>query len=63
MWFKQYYRCFLPTSSDHDAKKYKMFNAGVVAFELTRGTTDAGKFVYRIEPKTVDTVYLGFKKK
>lgn len=63
LWFKQYYKCFLPPGSDHDAKTYKMVNAGAIAFTLTKGTTASGQAVYRIDPASMTTVYGGYKKK
>jgi len=63
LWFKQYYKSFLPPASDHDAKTYKMVNAGAIAFTLTKAITSKGLVVYRIEPESMTTVYGGYKMK
>eukprot|EP00938_MAST-03A_sp_MAST-3A-sp1_P006201 g6201.t1 len=62
LWFKQYYRCFLPRDSDHESKKYKMVNAGAIGFELSYGQTKDGA-VYRIDPSSMTTIYGGYKRK
>ncbi|CAB1118649.1 unnamed protein product [Ectocarpus sp. CCAP 1310/34] len=36
LYFRSFFRCFLPQSAVHDAKKKKMVNCGVVAFTLER---------------------------
>lgn len=63
LWFKQYYKMFLPRDCDHDAKKFKMVNAGAIGFELTRGTTDNDNTHFRIDPGTMTTIYGGYKRK
>ena len=63
LWFKQYYKMFLPPRCDHEAKKYKMVNAGAIGFELERGQTEAGDVHFRIDPGTMTTIYGGYKRK
>lgn len=59
IWFRSFFQTFLPYSSSHMAKKKKMVNGGVVAFELIKANTKAGPR-YMIDPDTIHTVYGGF---
>lgn len=70
LWFKYYFQTHLPKSSDHEAKRLKITNSGVVAFTLWRAdgadgmpVSVGGEIVYRIEPTSVVTVYGGFTSK
>ncbi|MDC3321455.1 hypothetical protein OAV88_02525 [bacterium] len=63
LWFKQYYRCFLPRNSDHESKKYKMVNAGAIGFELTCDSSKHSTGAYRIDPSSMTTIYGGYKRK
>ncbi|CAM9107379.1 unnamed protein product [Pylaiella littoralis] len=60
LYFRSFFRCFLPQKVVHDAKKKKIVNCGVVAFTLESGVFD-GRPAYRIEPKSIVNVYGGFK--
>uniref|UniRef100_A0A7S2CQI9 Uncharacterized protein n=2 Tax=Octactis speculum TaxID=3111310 RepID=A0A7S2CQI9_9STRA len=64
LWFRHYFKTFLATEGlsdlEQDAKKYKMKNCGVVAFDLT---TNATKDEFRIKPGSIYVVYEGFEKK
>lgn len=61
LYFRSFFRTFLPYSVDHNAKKLKMVNAGTVAFNLSTATRN-GKPLYRIEPSSISTIYGGFAK-
>ncbi|CAM9127714.1 unnamed protein product [Scytosiphon promiscuus] len=60
LYFRSFFRCFLPQSTVHDAKKKKMVNCGVVAFTLDRGEYN-GEPAYKIAPESIVSVYGGFK--
>jgi hypothetical protein len=60
LYFRDFFRSFMPKSAEHLAKKKKMVNCGVVAFNLTVGTVD-GKTAYVIKPESIVNVYGGFK--
>jgi hypothetical protein len=59
LWFKSFFGNFLPFSVNHVAKKKKIVNGGVVAFELMKAHTKYGD-KYMIDPKTIRVVYGGF---
>uniref|UniRef100_A0A061RFY4 Uncharacterized protein n=1 Tax=Tetraselmis sp. GSL018 TaxID=582737 RepID=A0A061RFY4_9CHLO len=61
LYFRSFFRTFLPFGSDHEAKRRKMANAGAVAFELSRARHE-GRPVYRIDPASISVVYGGFAK-
>ncbi|EEH52677.1 uncharacterized protein MICPUCDRAFT_48890 [Micromonas pusilla CCMP1545] len=62
LWFKEFFKAFLPRRSDHVAKKKKIVNCGCVGFTLQAGRDDDGRVAYRIDPKSVDVIYGGFAK-
>jgi hypothetical protein len=59
IWFRSFFRTFLPYSVRHDAKDKKMVNGGIVTFELMKASTKSGP-KYMIDPKTIKVVYGGF---
>ena len=66
LWFKHFFATFLPFDCDHDAKKKKLVNSGVVSFILHRHQDESSKFgpvSYRIDPASIETVYGGFTSK
>jgi hypothetical protein len=70
LWFKYFFQMHLPKGSDHEAKRMKIANSGVVAFTLWRADgTDGlpisvgGEIVYRIDPESIVTAYGGFTSK
>jgi len=62
LWFRSFFRTYLPTATSAAAKDSKMCNGGCVAFDLTRAQKD-GRYVYRIPPESVKEVFLGFEQK
>mmetsp|Transcript_2834 Transcript_2834/g.4450 ORF Transcript_2834/g.4450 Transcript_2834/m.4450 type:complete len:348 (-) Transcript_2834:264-1307(-) len=59
IWFRSYFRTFLPYDSNHPGKNRKVVNCGAVAFTLLKkGEGADAKFA--IDPDTVDVVYGGF---
>ena len=59
IWFRSFFRTFLPATLDHASKKKKIQNCGIVTFELLKANTNLGPR-YMIDPKTIEVVYLGF---
>ena len=60
IWFRSFFKEFLPRASIHDGKKKKIVNCGAVAFDLWKTTTDDGKS-FMIDEKSIKVVYGGFK--
>lgn len=54
-----YFRTFLPSTSTHDAKFFKMMNGAAVSFTLHRGN----KRNYCIDPKSINSIFKNFAKK
>eukprot|EP00475_Leptophrys_vorax_P028472 TRINITY_DN4119_c0_g1_i1.p1 TRINITY_DN4119_c0_g1~~TRINITY_DN4119_c0_g1_i1.p1 ORF type:complete len:346 (-),score=100.58 TRINITY_DN4119_c0_g1_i1:101-1138(-) len=62
LWFKNFFKNFLPQFSLHESKKNKMVNCGVVVFDLQKGT-QKGQDLFRIDQSSIKVVYGGFAKK
>ena len=60
IWFRSFFKTFLPYKVDHVGKQKKIVNCGVVAFTLMKVVRKSGQSTYMIDPKTVDVVYGGF---
>ena len=60
LYFRTFFRVFLPRSVEGDMKAKKIANGGVVALTLRRREKE-GKAEYRIDPASVKPVYLGWK--
>lgn len=60
LWFREFFRTFLPYSAEHVSKKKKLVNAGAVSFTLLQGKKDDGAPVYMIDPKSIEVIYGGF---
>lgn len=63
LWFKYFFQTFLPHAVDHDAKKKKIVNSGVVAFTLETCIGEDGVAMYRIDPNSIQNIYGGFTTK
>jgi hypothetical protein len=62
LWFKYYFQTFLPHHCNHDAKKFKIVNSGVVA--MTVSCSEYNQTMrYRIEPESIINVFGGFTAK
>lgn len=59
IWYRSFFRSYLPYSMDHIAKKKKIVNCGCVAVTLMKATTGNG-VRYMIDPSSVRVVYGGF---
>jgi len=63
LWFKYYFQVYLPHKTIHPAKKQKIVNSGVVAFDLHRSELTDGSVWYRVDPDSIVVVYGGFTTK
>jgi len=61
IWFRSFFREFLPRDSVHVGKKKKIVNCGAVALDLWKTTTDDGRHKFMIDEKSIRVVYGGFK--
>jgi len=59
IWFRSFFRTYLPYTVDHVSKKRKVVNAGCVAFTLLKATTGQGD-KYMIDPRSIKVIYGGF---
>jgi len=59
IWFREYFKSFLPKVSKHVAKTSKIANGGVIAFDLYKDS----KSVLRIDQQSIKEVYGGFEVK
>ena len=59
---RSFFQQYLPKSFQHQAKKDKMVNAGVVAFTLNK-ILFSGKMVYAIPQDSISVIHGGFEDK
>jgi broad specificity phosphatase PhoE len=59
LWFRSFFRTFLPREFEHISKVKKLQNGACAGFVLEKKTTDTG-VVYEIDPTTLTVVYGGF---
>jgi len=59
LWFREFFKSYLPKASNHVAKKEKMVNCGCVAFDFYRDS----KNVHRIPPDSIKVIHGGFAEK
>lgn len=60
IYYRSFFREFLPKASDHIGKKKKIVNCGAVAFDLLKSRED-GAERFMIDEKSIRVVYGGFK--
>lgn len=60
LWFRSFFRTYLPHSNNHIAKKNKLVNGGVVGFTLQRLETATGQYEYMIDPTSIVVLHGGF---
>lgn len=64
IWFREFFKSYLPASCQHEAKKTKMVNCGCVAFDLYwKCSSDKSKQVYHIDPTSIKVIHGGFETK
>jgi hypothetical protein len=60
IYFRAFFKTFLPYGEGHVAKTHKIINCGVVALDLLKFKNEHGKTHHMIDPKSVRVVYGGF---
>lgn len=60
LWFRSFFRTYLPKDFDHISKVKKIQNGGCVGFTLEKKTTDNGVF-YGVVPSSIVVLYIGFQ--
>lgn len=61
LWFRSFFRTYLPHSSTHISKKKKLINGGLVGFTLQRLKDPAsGEFHYMVDPLSITVLHGGF---
>eukprot|EP00299_Pterocystis_sp_00344_P006457 c1830_g1_i1.p1 GENE.c1830_g1_i1~~c1830_g1_i1.p1 ORF type:complete len:355 (+),score=60.85 c1830_g1_i1:36-1067(+) len=60
LWFRSFFRVFLPTNVRHPSKDRKMHNCGMVAFTLIRSKR-GGEVAYQIDPESILPLHKGFQ--
>lgn len=63
LWFKQFFKSFLPRDTKHQAKDAKLVNCGCVAFDLHCSVPGDRAAIYRINPSSLKEIYGGFEVK
>jgi hypothetical protein len=59
LWFREFFKLYLPASSCHESKTKKIVNCGVIAFDLIT----SGENEYAVDPDSIEVVYGGFEEK
>ena len=60
LWFKNFFKVFLPKKSNHHSKTKKMLNCAAVSFTLLEGKIDK-KTHYKIDEESILEIWRGFK--
>ena len=61
LWFRSFFRTYLPHSSTHISKTKKLINGGLVCFTLQRlKDPDSGLYEYMIDPTSITVLHGGF---
>jgi len=60
LWCRDFFRTFMPHNSPHNSKNTKIKNCGLIGLTLTYGTYN-GQVYYRIDPQSIQEIYLGFE--
>ena len=60
LWFRSFFRTYLPHSLEHISKKKKLVNGGIVGFTFQRTKTEKGEWKYLVEAKSIEVLHGGF---
>jgi len=60
IWFRSFFKEFLPRDSGHVGKTKKVVNCGAISFDLLK-TYENGEEKFMIEEDSIRVVYGGFK--
>ena len=66
LWFRNFFKCFLPIANQHPAKTCKMENGSCAVFVLNMGKNPSGAPCHWIDPASIQMVhgsFVGKKKK
>jgi len=71
LWFKEFFKLYLPRAADHTCKKKKIVNCGAVGFTLQTasprgvalGRASDSSLRHRIDPSSISVIYGGFAAK
>lgn len=61
IWYRSFFKEFLPRDSTHVGKKKKIVNCGAVAFDLWKTSTDDRRSHFMIDENSIRVIYGGFK--
>jgi len=61
LWFRSFFRMFLPHKFVHICKKKKLINGGVASFTLCKVTADGGDEHFMIDSETVGVIHGRFR--
>lgn len=59
IWFREFFKAYLPKSKVHEAKSSKIVNCGCIAFDLCQNDQD----VFGVRPDSIKVVHGGFEQK
>lgn len=60
LWFKEFFKNFIPSDQEHVAQRKKIVNCGVIAFDLKCGKDASGADAFNVDSSTVRVIYGGF---
>jgi hypothetical protein len=60
LWFKEFFKNFIPSDQEHVAQRKKIVNCGVIAFDLKCGKDASGNDAFNVDSSTVRVIYGGF---
>jgi len=63
LWFRHFFKEFLPANSNHIAKTNKVSNNALISFKVTYRKLKSGEIHCEIDPSSITPVYKGFQNK
>jgi hypothetical protein len=60
IWFRAFFRTYMPYTIDHICKTRKVVNCGIIAFSLLKATKGTEP-IFMIDPQSVRVIYGGFE--
>ena len=61
LWFREFFRTFLPQAIKHEGKTSKVDNCAAVVFNIQRARNSSNKYLYRIQPESIEFIVGGFQ--
>ena len=61
LWFREFFKLYLPKTSNHPAKNEKMLNCASVSFRLCQNKDRMGNVGWYVQEESIAEDYLGFK--